>query len=165
MQIIEKNYNQIFFGKSKSHNYTAHQLKIMKDMKKAALVNDWLDIYTGKKFSKEMLPTIEHLVPCSSKKSNTVKQRIKDGFQIHGLENIFPVSSLGNSERQSQPFIKTILDNPKVLDRMLGELEKYRKYKSNLIDGETWFNSLYKTLTMELKGISSDIKTKKLLLP
>lgn len=161
MQIAKNNHNKkIFFGHSRVNSYTTHQLKVMRDMKKAAIDNHWCDIYSGEKFSHNMLPTIEHLVPCSFKKTKKGQQLIKTGFQINGLENIFPVASMGNTQRQSQPFTSIVINNPKILTRLLNELEKYKKYKSNIINGDIWFNQLLNTIIAELAGIKSNIKTK-----
>lgn len=154
--------NSITFGHSRKNEYTAHQIKIMKEMKKAALNNGWRDIYTGEYFSRENLPTIEHILPCSLKNSGYVKQLKEGGFQLNGLDNIFPVASLGNSSRKSVPFKKVILETPIIFDRLLTEVDKYRKYKSELINGQDWAKRILKTLVSEIGGISSDIKTRKL---
>ena len=157
MQI--KTNNNFSFGKSRKNKYTPHQIKIMKDMKKAAIKNGWRDIYTGDVFSSQNLPTIEHIIPCSFEKS--VKN--KKDFQINGLDNIFPVGSLGNSERKSQIIKNTILEKPIILKILLQEMEKYKKYKSDLIDGKNWVLRLGKTLTNELEGIASNIKTRQII--
>lgn len=161
MEIIKNSI--VSFGSSRKNEYTANQVKIMRDMKKAAINYHWCDIYSGNEFSRENLPTIEHLVPCSIRNNSAVKQLTTSGFQINGLDNIFPVGSLGNSTRKSERFKKTVLDAPVILERLLSELNKYSKYKSDFIDGQNWVNRLTETLLRELSGISSDIKTRKLI--
>jgi len=156
--------NNLKFGKSRKNEYTPHQIKTMKDMKKASLINNWCDIYTGEVFSSQNMPTIEHIIPCSYKNNCNVKKMISERkFQLNGLDNVFPVGSLGNSLRKSENFRKTILNKPIILDRLLLEMEKYKNYKSNVIDGKNWVQRLNETLVNELSGICSDIKTKKIL--
>lgn len=161
MKIIAQSH--ISFEASRKNEYTSNQIKIMREMKKNALAHKWFDIYTGKEFSRENLPTIEHIIPCSNKNNPDVKILIKNGFQLNGLDNIFPVGSLGNSSRKSEPFKKTVLEAPIILDRLYRELSKYAKYKSGLIDGKTWVDGILKTLLIELRGISSEVKTRRLI--
>lgn len=157
------NIFSVSFGKSRVNDYTPYQKKIMKDMKKAALTNGWCDIYTGDVFSKTNLPTIEHLIPHSKKGSKEIQEMSKKGFQIDGLDNIFPVGSLGNSIRGSDSFAKSVTADPKILDRLLEEMEKYKKYNSEFIKGDNWVQRLQKTILSQLQGLSSDIKTKLLI--
>lgn len=154
----------ISFGNSRKNQYTTHQIKTMKDMKKAALSNGWCDIYTGEIFSPNNLPTIEHILPCSFKDNNKIKMLKKRGFQLNGLDNIFPAGSIGNSNRKSKPIKTTILDEPNILKRLFAEMDKYKKYQSNLIDGNDWVKRLTETLLNELSGINSDIKTRKIII-
>lgn len=157
--------NNLSFGKSRKSEYTAHQIKIMKDMKKAAINNNWCDIYTGEAFSSQNIPTIEHVIPHSLRNSSAIKQLMQEQeFQINGLDNIFPVGSLGNSDRKSEAIRKTISDKPIILSRLLKEMEKYRTYNSDFINGQNWVIRLNETLLKELSGIYSDIKTKKIII-
>lgn len=165
MQILKQNsgYKLISFEKARKNEYTTNQIKIMRDMKKAAIQYGWYDIYTGEKFSLENLPTIEHIFPCALKNNIEIKALIEHGFQLNGLDNTFPVGSLGNSSRGNMTFKKVIIEKPIILTRLLNELPKYQKYKSELINGEVWVKKLYETLSIAIAGISSDIRTRKLL--
>lgn len=154
------NSASISFGKSRKNDYTAYQQRIMKDMKKAAIDNNWIDIYTGDTFSRENMPTIEHVIPHCMKSSAEIKQRAQKGFQIDGLDNIFPVGSSGNSLRSNESFAKSIIKEPAILDRLLNELEKYKKYNSEVINGEDWVKRLLSTLTEQLQGLTSDVQTR-----
>lgn len=149
----------ISFGKSRTNDYTTHQIKVMREMKKAAIENNWIDIYTGDIFSKENLPTIEHVIAHELKKTDEIKNLAQKGFQIDGLDNIFPVGSLGNSKNGNKKFVKRIIEDPKILDRLLIELDKYEQYNSDLINGEIWVKRLKNTLFNQLSGLCSTLKT------
>lgn len=155
---------RISFGKSRKNEYTAHQIVVMKDMKKAAVRNGWQDIYSGEQFGPDNPPSIEHLIPRSAINSYKVQNLKQNGFQLDGLDNIFPVNSFENSNRQSEAFAKTILKDPEILNRFMVELAKYSEYKSECINGQEWSSRLYKTALSELEGIASDIKTRKVFL-
>lgn len=152
----------ISFGKSRINDYTPHQVKVMREIKKAAIENQWIDIYTGDTLSKENMPTIEHIIAHSLKKSDWIKKLLKQGFQIDGLDNIFPAGSLGNSDNSNKKFVKRIVEDPKILDRLLIEFDKYKQYNSDLIDGKMWAVKLRTTLSKEITGLCSDIKTRAL---
>lgn len=164
MQITEPKYKHITFEKSRKNSYTANQRRIMTEMKKTALQNGWRDIYTGEKFSHKNPPTIEHIIPCSFKNTDKVKKLKENGFQLNGLDNIFPVGSKGNSGRKSEPFLQTVLKIPDILKRMFIKMEKYKRHNSGPINGKNWVECLMETLTSELKGLGSDLKTKKLII-
>lgn len=153
---------KVSFGAGRIKEYTPIQRKIMKEMKKAAISNNWHDIYTGKTFSKYFMPTIEHVIPHSQKDTFEIKELSKKGFEIDGLDNIFPVGSLGNSSRGSQSFVKSIIEEPKILTRLLNELNKYKDLKTEHINGKCWVKRLQNTLAKELTGLCSDIKSRKL---
>lgn len=161
MKIIAQSH--ISFEASRKNEYTSNQIKIMREMKKNALAHKWCDIYTGKEFSEENLPTIEHIIPCSNKNNPNVRILVKNGFQLNGLDNIFPAGGIGNSARKSEPFKKTVVDTPIILNRLYSELSKYAKCKSGLIDGKAWVDGILKTLLIELSGISSEVKTRRLI--
>ncbi len=154
----------VSFGKSRKNEYTAHQLIVMKDMKKAAVKNGWQDIYSGEKFGPDNPPSIEHLIPRSAINSFKVQKMKQKGFQLDGIDNIFPVNSLENSNRQSEAFVKTVLKDPEIINRFIIELAKYSEYKSECINGQEWSSRLYNTALSELEGIASDIKTRKVFL-
>jgi len=159
------NLNTISFGqkyKKPSRDYTEQEKAQMKDMKNAALENGWRDIYSGKKFGKKIHPTIEHFIPYITKDNPEIEAKIGNGFKINGLDNVFPVDGLKNMERSGEPFVKLVIKKPEVLRRLLVELENYRAYKSDLVDGEEWFKRLHSTIVEHLSGLCSNLKTKKL---
>lgn len=151
-----------FQGKSRTNSYTTHQQKVMRDMKRAAVQNGWKDIYTGKPFSTENLPTIEHIIPHSQKDSDRIKAMSQKGFQLNGLDNIFPAGNDGNSVRGNKSMKKAISEDPRILDRFLKEVPKYENHKSDLIDGKAWVKKLMKTFHEEISGLCSDIKTRQI---
>ena len=57
----------------------------------------------------------------------------------------------GNSDRGSQHFALTIEEKPVILERMMNEIEKYKNYKSDFIDGKSWAQNLYTNLMENLK--------------
>lgn len=162
MQVNNTNY--ISFGEKGARNsqYTPEQKRIMSDIRTAALEQGWHDIYTDKPFSADNPPSIEHFVPFSHRDKPQVQKLIRDGFEIHGLGNIFPVGKIGNVARDDKSIIRTILEAPEILNRFLTELEKYRLYKSDLIDGKTWAEKLLDTLLDNIEGLCSNVKTKKM---
>ena len=166
MQIQKHNFKKISFKGNRTKQYTTHQEKVMRDMKKAALQKGWLDIYTGEPFSRVNPPTIEHLISHSKKNAPEIILLRNTGFELNGLDNIFPAGSLGNSLRSNQSMKKIVTAKPVVLTRLLDEIQNhYAGYKSELIDGKIWAEKLLNTLLMQLNGICSDIKTRKIIIP
>lgn len=162
MQVNTTNY--LSFGKRGNRNsqYTFEQKQVMRDIRKAALEHGWHDIYTEKPFSAQNPPSIEHLVPFSFKHKPEVKQLMGRGFQINGLDNIFPAGLAGNGARDKKSIVRTILEAPEILDRLLKELEKYKLYKSPFVNGEIWAGKLHATLLNNIEGLCSSVRSRKM---
>lgn len=155
--------NNVSFSGKHARNYTEHEKAVMKDIRRAAIRLQWKDIYTGNTFAHNKYnPSIEHLIPYSSKDEPEVKEKIAKGFKLNYLDNILPVSRLENCYRRSESIVDVIIKDPKVLIRLLDEMEKYKAYKSDLVDGQEWYNRLFKTVSDLLTGLCSDIKTRNL---
>jgi len=153
----------VSFGKKYRNScYTSEQKEIMRDIRRAALEQGWHDIYTGKPFSTNNPPSIEHFVPFSHKNKPQVQKFIEGGFEINGLENIFPTGRVGNAIRNDKSIVRTILETPRFLKRFLKELEKYRLYKSPLVDGKTWAEQLHATLLNNIEGLCTSVKSRKM---
>lgn len=162
MQVNNADY--ISFGKNKTRNsrYTTAEKKLMQDIRRAALTQGWHDIYTDEPFSPNNPPSIDHLVPFVRKQRHEIKKLNGQKFQINGLENLFPAGIVGNRVRSDKSILRTILDAPEILKRFLDELEKYKLYKSDLVDGKTWAEMLHATLLNNIEGLCSNVRTRKM---
>jgi|GEM_PF-5162858 len=165
MPVIRDSYNNnVTFGK-KSHKrnigkrgYTKEEKALRYEIKVAAIRLGWKDVYTDRCFTKTNPPTVEHLIPHTLRKVCSMGE----GFQINGLDNLFPAGAIGNVQRGDERFAVTVLKQPAILDRLLTELSKYGKFKSQLIDGKDWAERLTTTMLRELEGIYSDLSTRKI---
>lgn len=158
------NTNTVLFGKGKEkknlgkRGYTAEEKLLRHEMNTAAMKLGWRDVYTGKKFTKGNPPSAEHLIPFSLRKTLS----LPEGFEINGLDNLFPVGRKGNNLREDERFAETVLKQPIILDRLLAEMTNYEKYNSPSINGKDWVKRLRNTILTELKGLCSDVATRKI---
>lgn len=150
MRLLNATYNvySLSFGKKRvgKRDYTETERRLRHEINQAAMNSaDWLDVYTGRRFTKTNPSSVEHIIPYIERNN----PNLPPGFNINGLENFIPAGRLGNMARGHEFFTDLIVEQPIILQRLMIEMEKYRKYKSHLIDGESWVQGLKKTLSRD----------------
>lgn len=155
-------FNAISFGKKKStgskRNYTAEEKQLRREINATAMSKGWKDIYTGRKFTETNPSSVEHIIPFVRRKTRVLPEE----FKINGLENLVPAGKIGNNNRGNDEFTRVILEQPVILDRLLVEMENYKKVNTPLINGKEWEKGVRETLLTEIEGMYSDLSTRKL---
>ncbi len=152
----------IAFGKKRlrNHAYTSDQNNLMSALKQIALKLGLPCFYTGERFNKpgmfelklDYLPTIEHIIPFSEKKT----ARLKD---VNSLKNLVLVGSEINGQRNKKSLKRFYRENPEFLENGRKALKQYQKINtpegalfdgSPPIRGKKWVRGIKKVLNAEL---------------
>jgi len=157
--------NTINFGKNKkkkvgSRDYSSHERLLRHEINTKAVEYGFNDIYTGNPLTSSLWPcssSVEHIIAYENRKFKS----LPEGFDINGLANFFPVGKQKNMERADKSFKDVVIEDPKVLTRLLDEMPKLEKFNSGIINGKQWRKDLNNTLSIVLTGACSDIKTHK----
>ena len=131
-------------------NYTDGQKRIMKALREAAVKLGLPDFYTGKRFNKNYVPTIEHLIPHSEK----YKAAEKGLESINSLNNFTLAGKKINADRDTIPLIDWYKTHPDFIENSKKALKEYEKINTPDIDGKSWVRSLKKLLNSELGYIA-----------
>jgi len=133
-----------------SRSYTKSQKKIMHAIRDIAVKLGLPDFYTGKKFSKAYLPTVEHLLPFSQG-----KRAAESGLQtVNSLANFVPAGEAVNGERSSIPLKKWFAMHPDFLQNAKNALKEYEKVNTPEINGKNWVADVKKLLNKEMGAIT-----------
>jgi CRISPR/Cas system Type II protein with McrA/HNH and RuvC-like nuclease domain len=95
--------------------------------------------YTGKKFTKNLKPTFEHIKPHSKGGQNSI-------------DNCLATTAKSNHLRGNQRFDKWLQENPEVAKNIQAYLDKMRGTK---IEGKDYVEAVKKTLNREARGLVS----------